>query len=84
MLPIVNNLMASSPDVTETFQTLLNLPGIRLEQIVSNGQASEEGFWYDQEQSEWGMLARGCAVLRFEPGGELALNGCSFFEKVLN
>ena len=40
---VVNSLMNSSPGETETFQTLLNLPGLRLQQIVSNGQASAEG-----------------------------------------
>lgn len=40
MPPVVKNLMESPPGETETFRTLLDLPGIRLEQIVSNGQAS--------------------------------------------
>ena len=48
MPPAVKNLMDSPPGETETLRTLLELPGIRLEQIVSNGQASTEGFWYDQ------------------------------------
>jgi cupin 2 domain-containing protein len=53
---------------------LLDLPGIRLQQIVSNGQASAEGFWYDQKQPEWVMLVRGESVLRFDPGGDVRLN----------
>ncbi len=65
--------MESPPAETETFQTLLDLPGIRLEQIISNGQASAEGFWYDQKQPEWVMLVRGEAVLRFDPGGDVTL-----------
>ena len=36
--------MDSPSGETETFCTLLDLPGIRLEQIVSNSQASAEGF----------------------------------------
>jgi len=47
------------------------LPGIRLEQIVSNGQASAEGFWYDQKNPEWVMLVRGETVLRFDPDGDV-------------
>ena len=78
MLPVVNNLMDSSSGKPETFQTLLNLPGIRLEQIVSNGQASAEGFWYDQKNPEWVMLARGTAVLRFDPGGDMAMKAGDF------
>ncbi len=48
MPPVVKNLMESLPGETETFRPLLDMPGIRLEQIVSNGQASAEGFWYPQ------------------------------------
>ena len=78
MPPVVKNLMESPPGETETFRTLLDLPGIRLEQIVSNGQASAEGFWYDQKQTEWVMLVRGTAVLRFDPGGDVALKSGDF------
>ena len=45
MPPSVNNLMDSFPGETKTFRTLLDLPGIRLQQIASNGQSSEVGFW---------------------------------------
>jgi len=75
MPPVVKNLMASPAGETEIFRTLLDLPGIRLEQIVSNGQASAEGIWYDQKQPEWVMLVRGEAVLRFDPGGETLKTG---------
>jgi len=78
MPPVVKNLMESPPAETETFQTLLDLPGIRLEQIVSNGQASAEGFWYDQKEPEWVMLVRGEAMLRFDPGGDTQLKTGDF------
>ncbi|MGI9240674.1 MAG: hypothetical protein ACR2RV_07730 [Verrucomicrobiales bacterium] len=38
----------------------------RIERIVSHGHASPDGFWYDQELSEWVVLLSGSAVLRFE------------------
>jgi len=60
------------------FRTLLARPGIRLEQIVSHGEASAPGFWYDQEQPEWVLLAQGTAVLRFEPGGDIGLRAGDF------
>ena len=78
MPPVVKNLMESPPAEVETFQTLLDLPGIRLEQIVSNGQASAEGFWYDQKEPEWVMLVRGEAMLRFDPGGDTQLKTGDF------
>ncbi len=45
---------------------LLSRPGMRIERIVSTGQASPPGFWYDQPQAEWVLLLRGEASLAFE------------------
>ncbi|GKH52394.1 MAG: phosphoribosylaminoimidazole carboxylase [Oscillospiraceae bacterium] len=45
---------------------LLERPGLRIERIVSWGQCSPEGFWYDQEEDEWVCLVRGSALLSFE------------------
>ena len=52
----------------EEFQTLLETPNVRIEQIVSNGQASPEGFWFDQSESEWVVLLKGSATLRYDDG----------------
>lgn len=70
---VVKSLMDFAPGTTETFHALLDLPGMRLERIVSNGQAGPDGFWYDQNNPEWVMLVRGEAVLRFDLGGDVAL-----------
>jgi len=78
MAPVVKSIIDADPGETETFQTLLDHPGIRLERILSNGQASEEGFWYDQKNPEWVMLVRGDAVLRFDPGGDAPLKTGDF------
>jgi cupin 2 domain-containing protein len=53
------------PEAEERFETLLAKPGVRIERIVSTGQASPPGFWYDQEQAEWVVLLQGSAGLRF-------------------
>jgi cupin 2 domain-containing protein len=50
----------------ELIQVLLDEPNVRIERIVSKGHKSEEGFWYDQEQSEWVLLIAGAARLQFE------------------
>lgn len=76
MPPIVKNLMDAPPGEAEEFRTLLDIPGLRLQQIVSNGCAS--GDWYDQKHPEWVMLVRGNAVLRFEPGGDVPLKSGDF------
>ena len=50
----------------ELFETLVQLPGAKLERIVSTGQATPTGEWYDQADDEWVVLLSGAARLRFE------------------
>ena len=54
----------------ERFDALLTRPNLRIERIVSTGQASAPGHWYDQPQTEWVVLLSGSAVLRFEDEAE--------------
>ena len=57
----------ANPDpAAERFEDLLSLPGVRIERIVSYGQASPPDFWYDQPQGEWVLLLDGAAELQFE------------------
>ena len=60
------DLRQQMPDALIT--TLLEAANIRIERIVSHGQASPEGFWYDQDQHEWVIVLKGAARLRFEDG----------------
>ncbi|RVT91571.1 cupin domain-containing protein [Rhodovarius crocodyli] len=50
----------------ERFDTLLTRPGVTIERIVSTGQASPEGFWYDQDRDEFVLLLSGAARLTIE------------------
>jgi cupin 2 domain-containing protein len=50
----------------ERFDDLLTRPGCRIERIVSHGQASPPGFWYEQDWDEWVVILAGRAVLGFE------------------
>ena len=43
---------------------------VRIERIVSTGQSSPEGFWYDQEEHEWVVVLLGEAKLLFEGDDE--------------
>ncbi|HSC84977.1 MAG TPA: cupin domain-containing protein [Pseudomonas sp.] len=52
----------------EQFLPLLRTAQLQLEQIISHGQASPAGFWYDQPSAEWVALLRGTAQLEFEDG----------------
>ncbi|HEX6441751.1 MAG TPA: cupin domain-containing protein [Stellaceae bacterium] len=69
------NLLRDLPDARgdEVLDTILAAPGVRIERIVSHGQASPRGFWYDQREAEWVLLLAGAARLRFEdePGSRL-------------
>ena len=47
-------------------ERLIDGPKVRIERIVSTGQASPPGFWYDQSDDEFVVLLSGAARLRFE------------------
>jgi cupin 2 domain-containing protein len=69
---MTGNLFADLPklpmvsEAAERLETLLARPGLRIERIVSTGQASPAGFWYEQTDAEWVLLVSGEALLRFE------------------
>ncbi len=52
----------------EHFSALIDTGHVRIERIVSHGQASPPGFWYDQADDEWVMVVSGRAVLAFDDG----------------
>jgi cupin 2 domain-containing protein len=64
----------SDPDAEEFVRVLLRgAHGLRVEQIVSHGQVTPEGQWYDQDEDEWVVVLEGEARLRYADGGEVAL-----------
>jgi cupin 2 domain-containing protein len=58
---------------SEIFDTLFENKVVKIERIISNGQTSAPGFWYDQEESEFVLLLEGEAVLEFEEGERVDL-----------
>ncbi|WP_321952850.1 cupin domain-containing protein [Paraburkholderia bannensis] len=50
----------------EVFERIVAQPGVLIARIVSTGQASPEGFWYDDPRDEWVVLLTGAAELEFE------------------
>ena len=66
MKNIFSEIPEDSPE--ELFTELLSLDGLRIERIVSFGQSSPDGFWYDQDEAEWVLLLEGSATLEFEEG----------------
>lgn len=65
--------LPASPQPDELFTTLATLPGLRIERIVSTGQSSPDGFWYDQEWDEFVLLVAGAATLQVEGGDDRLL-----------
>lgn len=61
----MNLFQTPAPLPEELSQELLATPALRLERIVSWGQRSPEGFWYDQADDEWLCLLQGTALLSF-------------------
>ncbi len=63
-----SNLFKNLPDKLpeELSDVLAECSTVRIERIVSDGHASPDGFWYDQDQNEWVLMVSGAAVLEFE------------------
>jgi cupin 2 domain-containing protein len=76
-IPRKHNFFApgeNSHSRSEIFETLVRTPDLFIEKIVSNGQSTPSGEWYDQEQDEWVILLSGTATLIFEKNGILEMN----------
>jgi cupin 2 domain-containing protein len=65
---------------TEQINILLQTPHLRLEQIISYGTPSADSHWYDQEETEWVLLAKGDAELEFEDGKLIPLQAGDYVE----
>lgn len=45
----------------------------RVERIVSSGQVSPAGFWYEQDEDEWVLVLQGEGRIQYEKGNEAVL-----------
>lgn len=57
----------------ELFTPLFETGTVRIERIVSAGQITPMGQWYDQPQDEWVILLQGEATLAYDDGRQLGL-----------
>ena len=66
----MNNIFENVPEKLkeELFETILGGDGVRIERIVSEGQATPLGEWLEQEEDEWVILLSGEAELSFDDG----------------
>ena len=69
------NILSEIPDLVkgEIFETLLKTDHLKLERIISSGQATPPGQWYDQPTDEWVILLKGSAGLLFEGNEEITV-----------
>ena len=59
----------------ELVEKLIEQDSFRVERIVSRGQASPTGFWYDQDEHEWVVILAGKAQLQIEGQKQLVTLG---------
>ena len=57
----------------EIIEVLLQTESFRLERIVSTGQTTPAGEWYDQDRPEWVLLLTGKAGLLLENESEMII-----------
>jgi cupin 2 domain-containing protein len=58
--------LPQAPIDSELFETLAAHGGVRVERIVSTGQVTPPGEWFDQPHDEWVVIIAGAAHLRIE------------------
>ena len=70
--PAKGSLFEKLPDATEAErpEELCRSKSFRLERIVSGGQVSPPGFWFDQPREEWVLVVQGKAEISFQDPAE--------------
>ena len=57
----------------ELFESLLTSENFLIERIISTGQITPLGEWYDQNRDEWVLLLQGEAILAYKNGSQTKL-----------
>ena len=68
------------PSSGEVIERLAGSGAVRIERIVSRGEASPDGFWYDQDEAEFVLVLTGAARLGFADGVAVALGPGDWLE----
>ncbi len=66
------NLPSSLPN-KELFESIVANGKILIERIISTGQTTPPGEWYDQDKDEWVILLQGEAILSYEDESQVTL-----------
>lgn len=65
--------LPSKIPLEEIFETLIATENILIERIISTGQTTPPGKWYNQERDEWVILLQGEAQLSYDDGTAIQL-----------
>ncbi|VEP11315.1 Cupin domain-containing protein [Hyella patelloides LEGE 07179] len=57
----------------ELWEALISTDNVLIERIVSTGQVTPLGEWYDQDRDEWVILLQGEASLVYGDGSQIQL-----------
>jgi len=71
-MPNIFNLPSQLPN-QEQFETIVSSNNLLIERIISTGQTTPTGEWYDQQQDEWVILLQGEAILLYDDGSKIEL-----------
>jgi len=81
MKPETHNIFANIPAIIpeELFECLIERKRLKIERIVTQGQATAKGEWFDQSWDEWVLLLQGGAILGYEDGQTVNLQAGDYF-----
>ena len=65
--------LPQGPVRDELYEAFIKNENFLLERIISTGQSSPPGFWYDQQQDEWVALLQGNATLSWYDGRSVTM-----------
>jgi cupin 2 domain-containing protein len=71
----IKNIFSDIPEQTpkEILETIIKSDQVKIERIISRGQATTDGDWYNQNQNEWVLILKGNAGLLFEDSEEIVI-----------
>lgn len=65
--------LPSSLPNKELLESIVSAEDISIERIISTGQTTPLGEWYDQDKDEWVILLQGEAILAYADGSKIKL-----------
>lgn len=71
----VANFFDNLPKATkdEVFEEIIANKNLKVERIITNGQVTPKGEWYDQTTNEWVLVLQGAAQLLIQEGETLRI-----------